>query len=111
MEIVRYLVEQANVPANIQNSLALIDAASRGRLEVVRYFVEHAPEALRIPADGRALIEAARNGRLEIVRYILLTGIHEFNEAECQEAITAAGGNEEIRRLLVEYDTARVYLK
>ena len=51
LQVVRDLVEQGAVPANVQDGQALINAASYGHLEVVRYLVEGGPQASRVLAN------------------------------------------------------------
>jgi len=76
LRLVRQLVEEQGCPITGDDHMALMLAASNGRLPVVRYLVERAPTFGQQPVDlaaqqNRAVIEAASNGHHKIIRYLV----------------------------------------
>ena len=128
MNVIKYLVEEAGVPVDIQKGEALINAACNGKLNalkylvsqgvradsqngraltiaafhghmnVIKYLVEEAGVAPNIN-NGKALIDAASNGQLVAVKYLLSK--FQFNEGDLENAIIKSE-NDTIRALLQE---------
>jgi Ankyrin repeats (3 copies) len=112
IDLIKYLIEESKTkcPANVRNSMALIEAASGGYLKVVRYLME-SPRALpRCKANASnslALRKAAENGHFLIVRY-MMESPHALPRCEVDSRDSwalrwaASSGHIEIVRYLME---------
>lgn len=115
------LVHEAGAPIDQPDEdgyTALMSAASRGELEIVRYLVEHGADVNAWSQGQNALADAARNGRTEVYEFLLPLAGEETRELAAGEIDGGLERAERERQLhprledlvdaLLEGDVARV---